>query len=69
MPEVREEAFAADTMMMATFHETGEGFRVAVKGAPEAVLEACSSPFPYGRAAMCWARTTCCAKPATCCSD
>jgi Ca2+-transporting ATPase len=42
MPEVREEAFAADTMMMATFHETGEGFRVAVKGAPAAVLEACS---------------------------
>jgi P-type Ca2+ transporter type 2C len=40
-PEVREEAFDAGTRMMATFHRSGEGFRVAVKGAPEAVLAAC----------------------------
>ncbi|MBN2294513.1 MAG: cation-transporting P-type ATPase [Pirellulales bacterium] len=43
MPEVREEAFSADTMMMATFHETDKAFDVAVKGAPQAVLEACVS--------------------------
>ena len=41
-PEVREEAFDADTKMMATVHRRpeGEGLLVAVKGAPEAVLEA-----------------------------
>ena len=39
-PEEREESFDADTKMMATFHRSGEGYRVAVKGAPEAVLEA-----------------------------
>ncbi len=41
-PEVREEAFSTDTKMMATFHEGEGGVRVAVKGAPEAVLKACS---------------------------
>jgi P-type Ca2+ transporter type 2C len=40
MPEVREEAFDAATKMMATLHQTGEGrFYIAVKGAPESVLE------------------------------
>jgi len=39
-PEVREVSFDPDTMMMATFHKTGSGFFVAVKGAPESVLEA-----------------------------
>jgi Ca2+-transporting ATPase len=39
-PEEREEAFDSDTKMMATFHRTGDGFEVAVKGAPEAVLNA-----------------------------
>jgi P-type Ca2+ transporter type 2C len=38
-PEEREESFDADTRMMATFHAAGTGFLVAVKGAPEAVLE------------------------------
>ena len=38
-PEEREESFDADTKMMATFHAQGGGFRIAVKGAPEAVLE------------------------------
>jgi P-type Ca2+ transporter type 2C len=38
-PEEREESFDADTKMMATFHQAEGGFRVAVKGAPEAVLE------------------------------
>ena len=41
MPEVREEAFDPATKMMATIHKTGGGSHyVAVKGAPEAVLEA-----------------------------
>ncbi|MBT8058799.1 MAG: cation-transporting P-type ATPase, partial [Gammaproteobacteria bacterium] len=39
-PERREEAFDADVRMMATFHEAGDGFRLAVKGAPEAVIDA-----------------------------
>jgi Ca2+-transporting ATPase len=42
-PEVREEAFDADVKMMGTVHQHGDAFRVAVKGAPEAVLVACSS--------------------------
>ncbi len=41
-PEVRKEAFDPKVKMMATFHATGEGIQVAVKGAPEAVLEVCS---------------------------
>src|SRR6185369_4205190 len=41
-PREREEAFDPTTHMMATFHRAPEGnFRVAVKGAPEAVLAAC----------------------------
>jgi Ca2+-transporting ATPase len=40
-PEEREEAFDPATRMMATFHRAEGGFRVAVKGAPEAVLAAC----------------------------
>lgn len=40
---VREEAFDPKIKMMATFHATGNyRFRVAVKGAPSAVLENCS---------------------------
>jgi Ca2+-transporting ATPase len=42
-PEAREVAFDADVMMMATVHEADRGYRVAVKGAPQAVLEACDS--------------------------
>jgi len=38
-PEEREESFDAETKMMATFHAQDGGFRVAVKGAPEAVLD------------------------------
>jgi Ca2+-transporting ATPase len=38
-PRVREEAFDADTKMMATFHRDAEGLRIFVKGAPEAVLD------------------------------
>lgn len=42
MPEVREVSFDPDTMMMATFHKKNGDFLVAVKGAPEAVLDASS---------------------------
>ena len=41
-PLARTVEFNRDTNMMATYHETEDGVRVAVKGAPEAVLEACS---------------------------
>jgi P-type Ca2+ transporter type 2C len=39
-PEVREEAFDRSTQRMATVHGGGERLRIAVKGAPEAVLSA-----------------------------
>ena len=39
-PRVEEEAFDADVKMMATVHTSNGGHRVAVKGAPEAVLDA-----------------------------
>ncbi len=41
-PELREEAFDPASKMMATFHQGQDGLRVAVKGAPEAVLAACN---------------------------
>ena len=41
-PEVHEEAFDSDVKMMATFHEDDSRYLVAVKGAPESVLEVCS---------------------------
>jgi Ca2+-transporting ATPase len=42
-PRIRVEAFDTSTRMMATLHEDGTRFLVAVKGAPEAVIGACSS--------------------------
>ncbi|MEW5912250.1 MAG: cation-transporting P-type ATPase [Thermodesulfobacteriota bacterium] len=42
-PRLREEAFDSETRMMATFHGQPGSYLVAVKGAPEAVLAACSS--------------------------
>ncbi len=42
-PEKREVSFDPDVMMMATFHQTSEGFLVAVKGAPQAVLDVCTT--------------------------
>jgi len=42
-PEEREEAFDSDIKMMATYNLDQGRYRVAVKGAPEAVLGACSS--------------------------
>jgi Ca2+-transporting ATPase len=52
-PEVREEAFDRTTQMMATFHRHGEALRVAVKGAPERVIEASSEELTHaGRQAL-----------------
>lgn len=42
-PEAREVAFDRETKMMATYHQTENGWLVAVKGAPGAVLEASTS--------------------------
>jgi P-type Ca2+ transporter type 2C len=42
MPEARKESFDPEVKMMATLHRDGEGVLVAVKGAPEAVLAACT---------------------------
>ena len=42
-PEVREIAFDPDIKMMATLHQAEDGYWVAVKGAPESVLEACTA--------------------------
>ncbi len=41
-PLVREVAFDRESKMMATYHETEAGLLVAVKGAPEAVLDVCT---------------------------
>jgi Ca2+-transporting ATPase len=38
-PEIREHAFDPSLRMMATVHEDGDRFLVAVKGAPEAVID------------------------------
>ncbi|MCR4281672.1 MAG: cation-transporting P-type ATPase, partial [Bauldia sp.] len=42
-PTVQRHAFDTATKMMATVHRRGDGFRFAVKGAPEAVLAAAGS--------------------------
>ncbi|MGB3535562.1 MAG: HAD-IC family P-type ATPase [Microcoleaceae cyanobacterium] len=39
LPEVKEDAFDPDLKMMATWHQTGDQYRVVVKGAPESVLD------------------------------
>jgi len=49
MKEEREEAFDPDTKMMATFNRRGEKLFVAVKGAPEAVLDACEKEYDGDR--------------------
>lgn len=41
--EVREVSFDPDLRMMATYHRSGGGYFVAVKGAPSAVLDASRS--------------------------
>lgn len=42
-PETREESFDPEVMMMATFHRVEKGLEEAVKGAPGAVLDVCTS--------------------------
>ncbi len=42
-PEEREEAFDPDVKMMATFNKQENNYLVAVKGAPESVLNSCST--------------------------
>ncbi len=44
-PEMDEEAFDSTVKMMATVHTSDDGFLFAVKGAPEAVLAACSEEY------------------------
>ena len=52
-PLVRTVEFNRETKMMATYHEGDEGLRVAVKGAPEAVVAACDHVLgPNGREAL-----------------
>ncbi|MFZ1029291.1 MAG: cation-transporting P-type ATPase [Limnoraphis robusta] len=41
-PEVQEIAFDSDTKMMTTIHEDEQGYRFAVKGAPESVIDVCT---------------------------
>lgn len=43
LPEIHEEAFDPETRVMATHHREGDGVFIAVKGAPEAVVGACST--------------------------
>ena len=40
-PETREVSFDPAVNMMATYHRVDDGFRVALKGAPESVIDAC----------------------------
>lgn len=42
MPEAKEVSFDPSLKMMATYHEVEDGYKVAVKGAPEKVLESSS---------------------------
>lgn len=42
LPEVERDAFDRETKMMATIHQDEDRYLVAVKGAPEAVLDACT---------------------------
>jgi Ca2+-transporting ATPase len=44
-PEEKEEAFDSETKMMATYNRQESGYRVAVKGAPESVLDGCAKIF------------------------
>jgi len=42
-PELREESFTSESQMMATFNGATDDIRVNVKGAPEAVINCCTS--------------------------
>jgi Ca2+-transporting ATPase len=47
-PETREVSFDPELKLMATFHARDDGQRVAVKGAPEAVLPICARVLAAG---------------------
>jgi Ca2+-transporting ATPase len=47
-PESGVDAFDTLVNMMATFHASGGGFRVAVKGAPDAGSRAATYPYSHG---------------------
>ncbi len=42
-PEIHEDPFDPESKRMATVHQQAGGFRVAVKGAPESILPACTA--------------------------
>ncbi len=44
-PRIREVSFDSTSKMMATIHQCEQGYRVAVKGAPEEVITACTQFF------------------------
>ncbi len=48
LPEVHEEPFDATQKMMATYHQAGDDVLIAVKGAPEVLLEKCSRVYGAG---------------------
>jgi magnesium-transporting ATPase (P-type) len=54
-PEPCEEAFDSDVRMMATFHRDEDRFKVAVKDAPEVVLEFFSQISGRSRVRGLWA--------------
>jgi len=47
-PEEQEEAFSVETKMMATWHRQERGYLMAVKGAPEAILQSSSHVLTTG---------------------
>lgn len=49
MPRYAEIAFDSDRKMMSTFHRTSEGNIMYTKGAPDRVLQRCSSILLYGK--------------------
>jgi len=50
VPEAREVSFDPSVKMMATYHEVGETYKVAVKGAPEAVIDSATQVLTDGDA-------------------
>ncbi|MGB5332305.1 MAG: cation-transporting P-type ATPase [Woeseiaceae bacterium] len=48
-PEVHEDPFDPESKRMATVHQRPDGFRVAVKGAPESILPGCTAARGIGR--------------------
>ncbi len=42
-PEISEDPFDPDSKRMATVHRSAQGFRIAAKGAPEAIIPRCTA--------------------------